>query len=519
MQKSIVVILLFFLFCIKSIYAQKEICNVDSKYTLIPPKSFTEDYKLNELNVMDKNNEELSKYENQRTLIIQFYFDRTNKFNKSVEEFKTLLSESLPKKTDINIVYKFQKIEGSIFVKNGKENLSIIHLNALFYAKDKSLLNEIFGKGKDSRIDTTSTRLKNFTHEFVPFSNSSDELGYLFLYRGKSTGKGFACDPNEDVDILGTLKNIYDEKYIKKCEENEENKINQKLTNLETEHQKLISDYNAIKEEVKKIPTRWNLYSGVNFHTSSTSSNSSYFNQKINFNSNSNSNSIGVLYFIKDYKDTVINKFYLTAALSIGSGNFSMPNNIDFEYVKATKDYNYLVSLRKYNEKINSKFVNIPFGFGYEWKDKNKLPVFFQFSVNGVLGFNTLSSNYASGTIDYRRYYPSTKIIVNNQPQKGLEDNVELNGKPKYNEILALSYGASIDTKILYNFNKLPLNAYLNLGYLIASTTATSNGSDFISRSKNDFNSILNSFDNFGSSPFYVGFGISYELRKIIRNK
>lgn len=519
MQKSIVVILLFFLFCIKSIYAQKEICNVDSKYTLIPPKSFTEDYKLNELNVMDKNNEELSKYENQRTLIIQFYFDRTNKFNKSVEEFKTLLSESLPKKTDINIVYKFQKIEGSIFVKNGKENLSIIHLNALFYAKDKSLLNEIFGKGKDSRIDTTSTRLKNFTHEFVPFSNSSDELGYLFLYRGKSTGKGFACDPNEDADILGTLKLIYDEKYIKKCEEIEDKKIKDSLSDLELKYKKLITENNAIKEEIKKTTTQWNLYTGVNFLIGSTSSNSSYFNQKINFNSNSNSNSIGVLYFIKDYKDTVINKFYLTAALSIGSGNFSMPNNIDFEYVKATKDYNYLVSLRKYNEKINSKFVNIPFGFGYEWKDKNKLPVFFQFSVNGVLGFNTLSSNYASGTIDYRRYYPSTKITVNNQPQKGLEDNVELNGKPKYNEKLALTYGASIDTKILYNFNKLPLNAYLNIGYLIASTSVTSNGSDFISGSKNDFNSVLNSFDNFGSSPFYVGFGISYELRKIIRNK
>ena len=109
--------------------------------------------------------------------------------------------------------------------------------------------------------------------------------------------------------------------------------------------------------------------------------------------------------------------------------------------------------------------------------------------------------------------------MVNNQPQKGLEDNVELNGKPKYNEKLALTYGASIDTKILYNFNKLPLNAYLNIGYLIASTSVTSNGSDFISGSKNDFNSVLNSFDNFGSSPFYVGFGISYELRKIIRNK
>jgi hypothetical protein len=166
MQKSIILIL--FIFCIKSSYAQKEICNVESKYTKSKTGPFKEEYNLRLLEVMENNLEEFKKAENPRTLIVQFYFDRTNKFKKTVEEFINLLKESLPKKTDIKIIYKFQEIEGTIFLHNEKEILPIIHLNALFYAKDKSLLNEIFGKNKNSRIDTTTNKKKNFTHEFFP---------------------------------------------------------------------------------------------------------------------------------------------------------------------------------------------------------------------------------------------------------------------------------------------------------------------------------------------------------------
>ncbi len=83
-------------FFLNACFSQK--CLYKSKFIYSKSKSFPEDHRINVLNVVDENNVELSKYENPRTLIIQFYFDRTNIFNKSIEEFKTLLSESLPKK-------------------------------------------------------------------------------------------------------------------------------------------------------------------------------------------------------------------------------------------------------------------------------------------------------------------------------------------------------------------------------------------------------------------------------------
>jgi len=188
-------------------------CSIKSTFDKINKNVYKEDYTVSILDLIDNFKDKIQSEEHPRSVIVQFFFDETNKFNKTVEDFRNFLKDSLSNPTDINIIFKFQKTRGSVFIENGVDKNSIIHLNALVYAKDHLILKELFGRGKNSRIDTTSTKLKNFTHEFVAFDKVSDEdQGYLFLYRGKLIGKGFACDPDEDIDILGTFKNIYKKK-------------------------------------------------------------------------------------------------------------------------------------------------------------------------------------------------------------------------------------------------------------------------------------------------------------------
>ena len=92
---------------------------------------------------------------------------------------------------------------------------SAIHLNALIYSNDLNLLDELFGEGKQSRIDTSTTKLKKFNHEFIPIKSiNKDNTDFLFSFRAKLKGKGFSCDPNEDLEIISHLKKIYLKKII-----------------------------------------------------------------------------------------------------------------------------------------------------------------------------------------------------------------------------------------------------------------------------------------------------------------
>jgi hypothetical protein len=465
---------------------------------------------------MESNKEELLAEGNKRSVIIQFYFDETNKFHKTVEEFRTLLRDSLKLPTDINIIYKFQKTKGSVFINNGTEKLSIIHLNALIYSMDSDLLKELFGKGKLSRIDTTSSKLKNFTHEFIPFNKiSDDDSGYLFLYRGKLIGKGFACDPNEDVDIVGTFKKIYDRKYVSECEkkseEEEEARKDALLASLKKSNDELKEVLNKFKKKVEKSP-KWTLFSNFDYQVGSTSTYSDYVENKIRLGGQGISSSAGFIYFINGSNNS---NMFLTSSINIGSASFDFIRKIDYEFKQVQPDFTSISLIQNYNEEINSSFVNIPFGVGYQLRETS-WPIYFQFSANGIIGFNKLNSNNGNGIASYRRLYNESGIVVIEQPQHGLEDNVLLTGKPEYNNNISLTYGAKIDMKILYNFNNSPLSGFIDFGFNYSKTNTSSNGSVFISEFKNDQNSILNSMKNLGSLPIFVGLGISYDLRNKI---
>ncbi len=513
------ILVLFLTFLINTLFSQTENCSFKSTFKQPPGRILDEDYKIQILELIESYKDEYLSEANKRTLIIHFYFDETNKFHKTVDQFRSLLKDSLKLPTDINIIYKFQKTRGSVFINNGTDQLSVIHLNALIYSKDQNLLKELFGNGKSSRIDTTSTKLKSFSHEFVPFTKVSDEEnGYLFLYRGKLVGKGFACDPNEDVDIVNTFKKIYEKKYIIECEKKSEQEAKERkdslLKTLQFRNDSLAKVLEKYQRKNEKSPS-WSLFSNFDFLVGGTSSYSNFTNDHARYRGQGISTSSGVCFF-KNGSDK--SGFLLTGAINIGSSNYELKRNVDYEFVNSETEYNSISLLQGYNERVNSSFINIPLGIGYQLREK-EWPIFFQFNFCGILGFNKIRSNNGNGVVNYRRFYNDVSILVTEQPQQGLEDNVILNGNPEYNSKVSMTFGAKADTKILYNFKNSPINGFLNIGFIYARSKTNSNGSIFISEYKNDFNSILNSTKSLGSLPVFVGLGISYDLRNKINMK
>lgn len=194
--------------------AQAVNCNKRARFLDIPGKVYEEEQNIRTLDLIDKYNEIIENSESEKTVIFHFFIDETNSSNRKAEDFMRLLKDSLSLlKTNIEVIFKIQRTKGSVFLNHGENKYSIIHLNALVYSKDLTVLNELFGKGKSARIDTTSNRIKKFNHEFIPIYKAADDSqDYLYLFRVKLLGKGFACNPNEDKEIASMLSLIYKKK-------------------------------------------------------------------------------------------------------------------------------------------------------------------------------------------------------------------------------------------------------------------------------------------------------------------
>lgn len=194
--------------------AQTVLCNKRARFLDIPGKVYEEEQNIRTLDLIDKYNEIIENSESEKTVIFHFFIDETNSSNRKAEDFMRLLKDSLGlSKTNIEVIFKIQRTKGSVFLNHGENKYSIIHLSALVYSKDLTVLNELFGKGKNTRIDTTSNRIKKFNHEFIPiYTVADDSQDYLYLFRVKLLGKGFACNPNEDKEIASMLSLIYKKK-------------------------------------------------------------------------------------------------------------------------------------------------------------------------------------------------------------------------------------------------------------------------------------------------------------------
>lgn len=204
-------LILILLINISSIVSQSNRCSLVPVYTQIPGKVYLEDQNLMALDLMELYSDILANRPSERKVLFHFFIDELSPARKSAEQFMKLLKDSLAKlKTDIEVIFRIQRTTGNLFLNKGEHKFSLVGMNALVFSTDSLVLKELFGYGKKSRIDTTSSSVKRFNHEFLPVFNEPDSnQGYLFLFRTRTTGRGFACNPEEDKEIASLLKLIY----------------------------------------------------------------------------------------------------------------------------------------------------------------------------------------------------------------------------------------------------------------------------------------------------------------------
>jgi len=194
--------------------SQSTHCSYPPMFNQIPTKVLAYGQNLMALDMMYFYSDLLIKSAPKNAVLFHFFIDENSSLKKKAEDFVQVLKDSLSKaKTDIQVVFRVQKTTGTLFLNQGQNKYPIIGMNALVYSKDSLLLRSLFGSGNKARIDTTNSKVRKFNHEFIPIQLvSGSNLGYLFLFRTRLIGAGFACNPNEDKEIASILKLIYKKK-------------------------------------------------------------------------------------------------------------------------------------------------------------------------------------------------------------------------------------------------------------------------------------------------------------------
>ncbi len=503
------------------IYSQShtESCRMNPSFIPLVKKTLSESFNIPTADYVDNYKEIIKDSKSNRSVVFHFFFDETNKFHKTAEDYISLLKDSLGAlKTDIQVHFKVQKTQGSIFFNDGENKQAIIHLNALVYSSDIDVIKDLFGKGKEVRIDTSSTNLKKFTHEFFSFETvKSEESGYLYLFRAKLIGKGFACDPSEDMNIIGILKNIYNKKFEKVCQERMQeeakNKLEQEIKMLNDSLGYYKTKYKNLIKAVSK-PPKWTIFSNIDFLVGNVKENSSFINSELKFKGNGVSSTAGVNVFINNAGSSGV---FLTTGLNIGSSTYNLSRLITHSYIKQENSYESVSMLRDYSETIRSSMFNVPLGVGYQYRESG-WPIYFQFSAGLIIGGNKLSATQSNGLIDYKRKYAILDdMFVENDSALGLENDVQLSGSAAYLSKTLMSFGVFANLRVNYSFSKTsPLSGFLNFGYNAVKAGTTSNQSNFVSTSLGDHNSVLNSISNLSYLPFQFGIGLAYDLRNVI---
>jgi len=362
--------------------------------------------------------------------------------------------------------------------------------------------------------------LKKFNHEFIPIksvNNSSED--YLYLFRAKLVGKSFACDPNEDKDIIKYFVNVYNTKYLKKCQDNLEKKekqaIQDSLQNLTDENKNLKAFKTYYEKKINQEP-QFSIYTDINQQFGSFSKYSDYFNQNVTSKCEGISISTGTQYFLKGIYQ---NNVWLSVGLNYNATNYLTDNLLNTEFQTQQIDYIKMINLSNYSESFQSTSMLVPLGIGYQFRQES-WPIYFQLSSGIILGLGKVSSRYASGIISYSRYYEDPGIQVINQPNIGLVSNVSISNRPLYDSRTSLFFGGYVAAKVFYRFSKdSPVSGYLNFCFNSIQTKLTSNESEFVSTELNSYHSILNSMDKIRTAPFQLGIGVVYELRNKIKPK
>jgi len=512
-------------FCILSSslgFSQTELCKIKPNFKPVEKKTLPSGFTIPTADYLYNYKQFIKEAKTSRVVVFNFFFDETNKFHKTAEDYLSYLKDSLGNLgTDIQMEFKVQKTQGSIFFDDKDKKLALIHLNALVYASDINVIKDLFGKGKEVRIDTSTSRTKAVTHEFVEIKSiNSDATGYLYLFRAKLSGKGFACDPREDANILGMLSKIYNKDFEKDCsdrmEEEAKNKIDEKIKSLNDSLESYKVRYFSLFKDINKQP-KWTIFSNIDFLAGGVKGTSTYTNGEINFKGRGISSTSGLNYFIDNAGSSGL---FLSTALNVGSSTFNLEGFINHDYVQQESGYESMALLRNYTETIKSSMINVPLGIGYQFREVG-WPIYFQFSAGALVGGNKLSSTQSDGYIDYKRKYPELgDVLVENLPAFGLVNDVRLNGGGDYQVKTAFTFGLYANLRVNYSFSKTsPLSGFMNFGYNGVKVKTKSNETGFISTELGEHNSLLNSMVSLPVLPIQVGVGIVYDLRKVINSK
>jgi len=95
------------------------VCKIKPKMEVSPTKAYKEDYNLRLTDLLQNDRELVKASATNKVVVFHFYFDETNKFHKTAEDYLNLLKDSLKAlSTDIEIQFKIQKTTGSIFIND-----------------------------------------------------------------------------------------------------------------------------------------------------------------------------------------------------------------------------------------------------------------------------------------------------------------------------------------------------------------------------------------------------------------
>jgi len=498
---------------------QIELCRINPSFIPFVNKTLPSDFNIPMADYIDDYKTILKDSKTTRSVVFHFFFDEKNKFHKTVDDYISLLKDSLESlKTDIQVHFKVQKTQGSIFLYDGNNTQAIVHLNAIVYASDIDVIKDLFGKGNEVRIDTSSTQIRKFSHEFFSIESvNTKELGYMYLFREKLIGKGSACDPDVDLNVIRMLKNIYNKKFEKDCQKRmdaeEKKKLDQEMKMLIDSLGYYKTNFKNLFNEVSKLP-KWTIFSNIDLLFGNVKENSSFINSELNFKGNGVSSTAGVNVYMNNAGSSGV---FLTTGLNIGSSTYNLSRLITHSYIKQENSYESVSMLRDYSETIRSSMFNVPLGVGYQYRESD-WPIYFQFNAGLIIGGNKLSATQSNGLIDYKRKYAILgDMFVENDSALGLENDVQLSGSAAYLSKTLMSFGVFANLRVNYSFSKTsPLSGFLNFGYNAVKAGTTSNQSNFVSTSLGDHNSVLNSISNLSYLPFQFGMGLGYDLRNVI---
>ena len=88
LKKSFKLLLVFIVSSsLSTLFAQFEPCNIKSTFKQVEKKTLSEEYLIQTLDFIDEYKEKIKESNSSRSVVFNFFFDETNKFNKTAQQY------------------------------------------------------------------------------------------------------------------------------------------------------------------------------------------------------------------------------------------------------------------------------------------------------------------------------------------------------------------------------------------------------------------------------------------------